>query len=558
MKFIYIISTYIFYTIIVITNQIQNGGGKNMKLMLLKRFIVIGSLAILATGCTNAIKNNAMEGMDHSNTNNPTSAGSSPVKFTSSTPVVNGKEFTITAQESNLEVSKGKILPVWTFNNSVPGPQIRVKVGDNVKINLKNELNQPVSIHWHGYPVPNNMDGIPGVTQDAVEPGKTFTYTFKANVPGTYWYHSHQDSVNQVDKGLYGSLVVEELKNDYDRDYTLMLDEWMSSSDMNTSDSDNMGMKEMNHNEMNMSGSDMNMDENTTGMGGHDMSMYDLYTINGKSGTAIDKLMVKEGDKVRIRLINAGYISHQMHLHGHNFKVIASDGQPLNEPEMIKDQLLSIAPGERYDIEFTADNPGSWLLEEHGIESPKQNMKAVIQYEGSKVQNDNSNASATLPVFDFEKYGNMSDPLFSLNEIFDQNVTMNLNTEMKDGEMVYTINGKVFPDTDVIKVQKGDKVKVTFVNQSKTDDHPMHLHGQFFQVLSKNGQSYQGSTIIKDTLNVKPGETYVVAFEADNPGNWMFHCHDLHHASAGMVTEVMYTDYESNYTPDPSVENVAE
>ncbi|MGN7309264.1 multicopper oxidase domain-containing protein, partial [Bacillus subtilis] len=175
-----------------------------------------------------------MEGMDHSNTNNPTSAGSSPVKFTSSTPVVNGKEFTITAQESNLEVSKGKILPVWTFNNSVPGPQIRVKVGDNVKINLKNELNQPVSIHWHGYPVPNNMDGIPGVTQDAVEPGKTFTYTFKANVPGTYWYHSHQDSVNQVDKGLYGSLVVEELKNDYDRDYTLMLDEWMSSSDMNT------------------------------------------------------------------------------------------------------------------------------------------------------------------------------------------------------------------------------------------------------------------------------------------------------------------------------------
>lgn len=558
MKFIYIISTYIFYTIIVITNQIQNGGGKNMKLMLLKRFIVIGSLAILATGCTNAIKNNAMEGMDHSNTNNPTSAGSSPVKFTSSTPVVNGKEFTITAQESNLEVSKGKILPVWTFNNSVPGPQIRVKVGDNVKINLKNELNQPVSIHWHGYPVPNNMDGIPGVTQDAVEPGKTFTYTFKANVPGTYWYHSHQDSVNQVDKGLYGSLVVEELKNDYDRDYTLMLDEWMSSSDMNTSDSDNMGMKEMNHNEMNMSGSDMNMDENTTGMGGHDMSMYDLYTINGKSGTAIDKLMVKEGDKVRIRLINAGYISHQMHLHGHNFKVIASDGQPLNEPEMIKDQLLSIAPGERYDIEFTADNPGSWLLEEHGIESPKQNMKAVIQYEGSKVQNDNSNTSATLPVFDFEKYGNMSDPLFSLNEIFDQNVTMNLNTEMKDGEMVYTINGKVFPDTDVIKVQKGDKVKVTFVNQSKTDDHPMHLHGQFFQVLSKNGQSYQGSTIIKDTLNVKPGETYVVAFEADNPGNWMFHCHDLHHASAGMVTEVMYTDYESNYTPDPSVENVAE
>ncbi|WP_337035110.1 multicopper oxidase family protein [Paenibacillus illinoisensis] len=530
------------------------------KSMLVKRFIVISSFAIFATGCANAIKNNAMEEMDHSNMNNPTTVITSPntMKFTSATPVVNGKEFTITAQESNLEVSKGKVLPVWTFNNSVPGPQIRVKVGDNVKINLKNELNQPVSIHWHGYPVPNNMDGIPGVTQDAVEPGKTFTYVFKANVPGTYWYHSHQDSVNQVDKGLYGSLVVEELKDDYDRDYTLMLDEWMSSGDMSMGDSDSMDMKDMNHNEMNMSDSDKNMDEDTLNMGGHDMSMYDLYTVNGKSGAAIEKLTVKEGDKVRIRLINAGFISHQMHLHGHNFKVIASDGQPINEPGVIKDQILSIAPGERYDIEFTADNPGSWLLEEHGTETPIQNMKAVIQYEGSKVQNDISNTSVTLPVYDLVNYGNISNPKFSLNQTFDQNVTMNLNTEMKDGEMVYTINGKVFPDTDVIQVKKGDKVKVTFVNQSKTDDHPMHLHGQFFQVLSKNGQPYQGSTIMKDTLNVKPGETYVVAFEADNPGDWMFHCHDLHHASAGMVTEVVYTDYESNYTPDPNVDNVAE
>ncbi|WP_433946711.1 multicopper oxidase family protein [Paenibacillus sp. SN-8-1] len=541
-----------------------------MKTAILKTLVAASSIAIIATGCYRV---NNMGGMDHSKMN--TTSDSNSVKLTSAMSVVDGKEFTITAQESNLLVSKGKTLSVWTFNNSVPGPQIRVKVGDTVKINLKNEMKQPVSIHWHGYPVPNNMDGIPGMTQDAVEPGKTFTYEFKATTPGTYWYHSHQDSVNQVDKGLYGSLIVEDPKDDFDKDYTLMLDEWMSSGDMNmggkteesasthmdmTHDSSDMDMGNMDHGEMDMSDSDMNMDHSSMNMSGHDMSMYDIYTINGKSGNSIDPLLVKKGDKVRIRLINAGFITHQMHLHGHDFKVIATDGQPVNDSAVIQNQLLSIAPGERYDIEFTTDNPGSWLLEEHGKASSKiQNMKAVIQYEGSDAKTDKSNASdTTLPLFDLKQYGKMSKAKFSLSQKFDQEVTLNLNTEMKNGEMVYTINGKVFPDTDKINVKKGDKVKVTFVNKSNSDDHPMHLHGHFFQVLSKNGQPYQGSPIMKDTLNVKPGETYEVAFEADSPGDWMFHCHDLHHAAAGMVTDVMYSDYQSSYTPDPNVKNIPE
>ncbi len=545
-------------------------GDSEMKTAILKTLVVASSIAIIATGCA---KVNNMEGMDHSKMN--TTPDSNAVKLTSAMNVVDGKEVTITAQESNLEVSKGTTLPVWTFNNSVPGPQIRVKVGDTVKINLKNEMKQPVSIHWHGYPVPNNMDGIPGVTQDAVEPGKTFTYEFKATTPGTYWYHSHQDSVNQVDKGLYGSLIVEDPKDDFDKDYTLILDEWMSSGGMNmggkteeststnmemTHDSSNMDMGNMDHGNMDMSGSDMNVDHSSMDMSGHDMSMYDIYTINGKSGNSIDPLLVKEGDKVRIRLINAGFITHQMHLHGHDFKVIATDGQPVNDPAVIQNQLLSIAPGERYDIEFTADNPGSWFLEEHGKASSKiQNMKAVIQYEGSDAKTDKSNASdTTLPLFDLEQYGKMSKAKFSLSQKFDQVVTLNLNTEMKNGEMAYTINGKVFPDTDKINVKKGDKVKVIFVNKSNSDDHPMHLHGHFFQVLSKNGQLFQGSPIMKDTLNVKPGETYEVAFEADSPGDWMFHCHDLHHAAAGMVTDVMYSDYQSSYIPDPNVENIPE
>ncbi|WP_232697367.1 multicopper oxidase family protein [Brevibacillus daliensis] len=535
----------------------------------LKIILAIGAISILMTGCLSSGGTDGMVGMDHSKMNMDGSkktsestsiskANADNILLTKETPIVDGKEYTITAQASNLKVSDDTTLPVWTFNNSVPGPEIRVKVGDTVKINLKNELEEPVSIHWHGYPVPNNMDGIPGVTQDAVVPSKKFNYEFKATIPGTYWYHSHQDSVNQLDKGLYGSLIVEDPNESYDQDYTLMLDEWMSSGNMDMSN-----MEGMDHRQMNMgtkddaNQSEMNMSE-TGSMKGHDMSMYDLYTINGKSGNAVDKLVVKEGDKVRFRLINAGYLTHTMHLHGHEFKVIASDGQPVNSPAVITDQGIAIAPGERYDLEFTANNPGSWLLEEHGSDDRVKNLRAIIAYEGSTVQTDASNASEKLPQFDLMKYGKQGETKFSLNQSFDQDVLLNLNTEMKDGEMVYTINGKVFPDTDRIKVESGDKVKVTFVNESKTDDHPMHLHGHFFQVLSKNGQPLEGAPVIKDTLNVKPGEQYVMAFEADNPGDWMFHCHDLHHASAGMVTDVMYKDFKSNYTPDPRVGNKPE
>lgn len=542
---------------------------------MLQTMVVTGIIALLASGCWNGGTAKDHTNMDYASmsnkqeskltSNTDTDIVKEIVKRTVTTPTVDGTSLTITAQPSNLEVSNGVVLPVWTFNNSVPGPQIRVKVGDTVKIKLENELPEPVSIHWHGYPVPNGMDGIPGVTQDAVVPGKSFIYEFKATVPGTYWYHSHQESVNQVDKGLYGSLIVEDPKEQVDRDFTLVLDEWISTGKMNMERADEnqsniqSDMSGMDHSKMNMSKSGMSgMDHGTMSMGGHDMSMYDLFTMNGKSGDAIEPLMVKQGEKVRIRLINAGYLSHQMHLQGHEFKVIAMDGQPVNSPAVIQDQVISIAPGERYDLEFIADNPGTWLLDEHSKEDRARNMRAVIQYEDFTKQAAKSDAFETLPQFNLAAYGKMVEAAFTLDQTYDQQVMMNLNTEMRNGEMVYTINGKVFPDTDKIKVAKGDKVMVTFVNQSPTDDHPMHLHGHFFQVLSRNGQSLQGSPVVKDTLNVKPGEQYVIAFEADNPGDWMFHCHDLHHASAGMVTDVKYKDYKSTYVPDPNIPNKPE
>lgn len=532
--------------------------------------VAIAAIAILLTGCVNSVGNSM--NMDHSSMTmgQKQDQEQEQADTTTKTAVMTGKEFILTAKASQQELAPGVTLPVWTFNNSVPGPEIRVKQGETVKITLRNELPEPVSIHWHGYPVPNAMDGVPGVTQNAVQPGQSFTYEFKATVPGTYWYHSHQDSVNQVDRGLYGALIVEPKDGlKVDRDYTLILDEWMSAG-MNMSGGNMSGsnMTGMDHSNMNMNGSNdngksmnhgqMNMGNGNMGNGGHDMSMYDLFTINGKSGSLVEKLPVKQGEKVRIRLINAGFLTHQIHLHGHEFKITAVDGQPLNNPGVLKDNVVAIAPGERYDIEFEANNPGQWFIEDHGDKEAVKGMKAIIAYEGSAGGADQPNEKAQLAAVDLSRYGQAGKMNFTLDQKYTLEYTMNLNTENKNGDTVYTINGKTFPETEPIKVKKGDTVKVRLVNNSKTDDHPMHLHGHFFQVLSKNGKPLEGAPVIKDTLNLKPGEEYVVAFQADNEGNWMFHCHDLHHASAGMVTEVKYTDYKAGFVPDPKAGNKPE
>ncbi|MGP3562777.1 multicopper oxidase family protein [Geobacillus sp. BK01] len=519
---------------------------------------IFAGIAAIGAACSNP---SSMQGHDMSNmkmNKEDVSAETSKpqLPFATNTEVLSGKDIHLTAKEALLPINDQVKLPVYTYNGSVPGAQIRVKQGDTVKIVVKNELPEPTTIHWHGYPVPNSQDGVPGVTMDAIQPGETFTYEFTATVPGTYWYHSHQKSAEQVDKGLYGTLIVEPKNEEkVDRDYTLVLDEWMSNpnaeNENNMNMNGNMDMSGMDHSNMN-NGNHSDHQQMDMGSMGHNMNMYDLFTINGKSGAAIEPLNVKKGEKVRLRLINAGYMSHKLHLHGHEFQIVATDGQPLKDPQPIKDELLNIAPGERYDIEFIANHPGEWLLECHGNMKGTDGMKVKIQYEGQANNADKTNAKENLPVVDMTTSGKYETGPFTLDQPYDVEYTMDLGTAMGKNGMIFTINGKTYPDTAPINVKTGDFVKVKIVNSSPMDVHPMHLHGHFFQVLSKNGKPVKGAPLMKDSLNVNPGEEYVVAFKADNPGNWMFHCHDLHHASAGMATEVNYTDYKSDYTPDPN------
>ncbi|KGX87020.1 multicopper oxidase family protein [Pontibacillus litoralis] len=450
----------------------------------------------------------------------------------------NVKEVEITAEEAEWELDKENKLTAYTYNGAVPGEQIRVQEGDVLRVNFTNFLDESATIHWHGIPVPNSEDGIPGVTQDAVQSGESYTYEFVAEDPGTYWYHTHQNGAEMIDKGLYGSIIVEPKEGiDADKDYTLVLDEWESS-------------KLNDHNQET---------ESSEGHGSmmHDMSSYDVYTINGKTYDGSKPLTVEKGEKVKLRFINAGYVVHHMHIPV-QYKVTHVDGQKVNQPNE-QDGLLEIAPGERYDIEFVANGDKNFTIDRHGKTEATPDMRIDVVYEeGNGAFMEHKDVANQV---DITRLGNDGDAPFTLNDIYDVEYTMDLGTTMDHSEMAmkWTINDKVYPETPPLKVSKGDKVKVQLKNSSMDHStHPMHLHGHFFQVLSKNGEHLSGSPIIKDTLNVKPGETYEVAFVANNPGNWLFHCHDLHHASNGMVTEVKYNNFKPFYKDSGKVDNQPE
>lgn len=251
----------------------------------------------------------------------------------------NVKVFELTAQPVRWNILQDVVVTAWTYNGTVPGPMIRVTEGDQVRVIVKNELPEATSIHWHGLPVPNAMDGVPPFTQPAIEPGETFTYEFTAAPAGTFMYHSHVDTDKQIPIGLYAPLVIEPKAPPADPpavDEVLMLGEWTIGADGETYPS------------MPMAGAEPN-----------------YFTVNGKAFPETKQVTVKMGDVVRLRLAAIGQFTHPMHLHGQFFKIVATDGNPVPEAAQLTKDTLAVNPGERYDIEFTATSPGTWVLHCH-------------------------------------------------------------------------------------------------------------------------------------------------------------------------------------------------
>jgi FtsP/CotA-like multicopper oxidase with cupredoxin domain len=248
------------------------------------------------------------------------------------------KIFELTTKAVQWIILDGVTVTAYTYNGTVPGPLIRVTEGDQVRIIVKNELPVPTTIHWHGVEVPNSMDGVPGVTQDPIQPGEAFTYEFTAKPAGTFMYHSHFEGDVQVGAGLYAPFIIDPKEPETNPpavDKTLMLSEWRIK-DGNT------------YAAMQVSGMEPN-----------------YFTINGKAFPSTETITVKKGERVRLRLMGIGQFIHPMHLHGMPFKIVATDGHPVPEVAQLTKDTISIAPGERYDIEFVATEPGRWMLHCH-------------------------------------------------------------------------------------------------------------------------------------------------------------------------------------------------
>ncbi|WP_313998245.1 multicopper oxidase family protein [uncultured Paenibacillus sp.] len=275
------------------------------------------------------------------------------------------KAFTLNIAEGKWELVKGTTVDAITVNGTIPGPQIRVTEGDTVRVTVKNNLKEETSIHWHGLHVPNEMDGVPPFTQKPIKPGESFTYEFIANHAGTFMYHSHLNSVKQIDKGLYGPFIIDPQnaagQPKFDQDITWMLGGW------NVDESKEGSMEDMKEGSMEdmKEGSAVGMTEGSMeGMQGGNMD-YNYWTINGKSFPDTQAIKAKKGQKIRVRLINISNAPHPMHLHGQDFRVIAEDGHPIAQPQVMN--TIDVAPGKTYDIEFIADNPGTWVFHCHEL-----------------------------------------------------------------------------------------------------------------------------------------------------------------------------------------------
>lgn len=436
------------------------------------------------------------------------------------------REFHFSASRARVNLGSGPDFWAWTFNGQVPGPEIRVKEGDIIRVHLKNYLPEETSIHWHGIPLPNPMDGVPGITQKGVMPGGTFVYEFEAKPAGTYMYHSH--AKYQLDQGLYGPLVIEpaDQSGNHDREYTLLLEDWVMRDEGGTANirrrSPMMGMGGMRG---------RRGDFPTTE--GHLLEpYYDAYAVNGKVFSAMAPLSVRKGDRVKLRLANPSSTTiYDLRMAGHLLTITHADGNPITP---IETDILRIGMGERYDVEFLADNPGFWLISALERGYGEGGLRIPIKYKGIQTREPSEpRFHRGLRVASYRDFQS-SHPIGGTKSIL-RSFPQNLSGGMHSPN--WTINGQVYPNAKPLIVKTGEHVRISYWNHSMMS-HPMHLHGHFFRVVNPNLPPNRW--VLKDTVIVDPMQRMEIEFIADNPGKWLHHCHNLYHMMAGMANVVIY------------------
>ncbi len=450
------------------------------------------------------------------------------------------REYRLTARPADWDIGGGPTAPAWTYNGTVPGPELRVREGETLRVILHNELPEPTTIHWHGVPVPFPMDGVPDLTQPAVPPGGTFTYQFVARAPGTYWYHTHVGY--QLDRGLYGAIIVEPSHEmlKYDQEHTLVFDDWLFDPDHprpNPNASGMMGMEGIMGGGMMGGGMSPGKPDSSTKPQHKPPRvepLYDGLIVNGRGDRSATELRVRRGDRLRLRLINAGSsLPLLIQVAGHEMQVTHADGQPIDPG---KTRAVTLGMGERWDVLIEAQNPGLWPLTATAPGGAR--VTTLIRYDGVRSTRPEPGPREADGREETLRYDELAGATPSSVPVPDRVYDLQLSGGMPDPAR-WTINHRVHPDTEPILVRTGQRVRLRLSNMSMMP-HPMHLHGHFLQLVSFNGRRLS-TPVRKDTVMFGHMEGGILDVVADNPGaRWLFHCHNLYHHMAGMATELRY------------------
>jgi FtsP/CotA-like multicopper oxidase with cupredoxin domain len=415
-------------------------------------------------------------------------------------------ETNLVARVANLSILPGTTTPAFTYDGALPGPLLHAAVGDHVIVHFRNELPEPTTVHWHGVRVPASMDGTPGHSQPEVPPGGTFTYDFMLPDAGLFWYHPHVDSAVQVGYGLYGALLVDDPA------------EPAGLGDQLTLVLSDIGLKDDGSLEDPHSGGDAGT---TFGREGN------VLLVNGRKDPVIE---ARAGLRQRWRIVNAAKTRYyQLELAGHAFTRIGSDGGRIEAPEEVSRLLLT--PGQRADVLVVPQGaPGStlslrWIAYDRGYGT----AFARPPEEVLRIHLANEPAAETPPLPSLHR------DIAPLDLTAAKPVQISLTQGMDaNGKLVMGIDGVPAWDASPLVASVGD-TQIWTVKNTVQFDHPFHVHGFFFQALGDDGQPRRPLAWL-DTVNVPVDGEARFAIHYDNrPGMWMFHCHILDHADAGMM-----------------------